>query len=445
MDEWETNGEPWRTESEIDDERKRVLNLRRSSIPDIETGRFPFAGMTLSRADVEWLLATHRSGRWKSEWHEWNEGDMKRGLDVRGAMLVGIDLHRLPLYELRGGLEANAWFTNDALHREQAAVKLRDADLSRARLQGSSLRSAHLEGANLQYAHLEGISLRGAFLQGADLRAAFLDRATGLNNATLGDKTNGVVRVADVRWDDANLAVVNWTSIKQLGDEIVARRRKKAGGNKKDWTTRLEEFSAAVRANRQLSGALRTQGLNESADHFAYRAHILQRHVLLRQLLAAPSSFPIRAVVSGRKGWLLKALALLGLLIAWLLTFPFRLHPWMRFRIVGAILLSLILGALSGHGYRPGRSLFAYLLVIAIFSLAFVCIAPAENIILTPFGAVILSVASFHGRGFFPGVSPGHDIALDSPLAALAAFEAMIGLGIEVSLIATFSRRFFER
>ncbi len=51
----------------------------------------------------------------------------------------------------------------------------------------------------------------------------------------------------------------------------------------------------------------------------------------------------------------------------------------------------------------------------------------------------MFSVTSFHGRGFFPGGLP-----LDDPVTVLAALEAVIGLLIEISFIATFTQRFFN-
>ena len=42
-------------------------------------------------------------------------------------------------------------------------------------------------------------------------------------------------------------------------------------------------------------------------------------------------------------------------------------------------------------------------------------------------------------NGFFPG----ENVSLDNPLTVLAAFEAAIGLIIEISFIATFTKRFF--
>lgn len=52
--------------------------------------------------------------------------------------------------------------------------------------------------------------------------------------------------------------------------------------------------------------------------------------------------------------------------------------------------------------------------------------------------ALILSVSSFHGRGFFQLLN-----SLGDPVAALAAIEAILRLFIEISFIATFTQRFF--
>jgi len=50
---------------------------------------------------------------------------------------------------------------------------------------------------------------------------------------------------------------------------------------------------------------------------------------------------------------------------------------------------------------------------------------------------------SFHGRGFFPSLSS--ETNLHNPLVMLAAAEAIIGLLIEISFIATFTQRFFGK
>jgi len=49
-------------------------------------------------------------------------------------------------------------------------------------------------------------------------------------------------------------------------------------------------------------------------------------------------------------------------------------------------------------------------------------------------------VSSFHGRGFFL-----QNVSLGDAFARLAALEAVLGLLIEVSFIATFTQRFFGR
>ena len=51
--------------------------------------------------------------------------------------------------------------------------------------------------------------------------------------------------------------------------------------------------------------------------------------------------------------------------------------------------------------------------------------------------SLVLSLTSFHGRGFFPGF-----LSLGDWVARIAAIEAVIGLFIDLILIATFSRRF---
>ena len=52
----------------------------------------------------------------------------------------------------------------------------------------------------------------------------------------------------------------------------------------------------------------------------------------------------------------------------------------------------------------------------------------------------MLSITSFHGRGFFPAA-----LSLGDPVALLAAAEAIIGLFIELVFIATFTQRYFAR
>ena len=59
---WTAQGMAWRSEPEIDEERKGILARRLTIQPDIQKGIYPFKGEKLDRKDVEWLLATHNSG-----------------------------------------------------------------------------------------------------------------------------------------------------------------------------------------------------------------------------------------------------------------------------------------------------------------------------------------------------------------------------------------------
>lgn len=142
----------------------------------------------------------------------------------------------------------------------------------------------------------------------------------------------------------------------------------------------------AIRANRQLAVQLQDQGMSEVASRFAYRAQKLQRIVLRRE------------------------------------------------KKFGQYFFSLLLDALAGYGYRPGRSVLWYLATILVFALAYHFLG---GLSLYPPDAFVFSVMSFHGRGFFPALS--QETNLHNPLVMLAAVEAIVGLLIEISFIATFT------
>jgi hypothetical protein len=80
----------------------------------------------------------------------------------------------------------------------------------------------------------------------------------------------------------------------------------------------------------------------------------------------------------------------------------------------------------------------AYLCVILGFALVYFKLGQGTPPHLSFIGALTFSVTSFHGRGFFPG-----GVSLDDPITQIAAVEAVLGLLIEISFIATFTQRFF--
>ena len=271
-----------------------------------------------------------------------------------------------------------------------SGVYLQEADLSKAHLEGAYLNEAHLENTSLYRAHLERTFLYKAHLEGARLSRTHVEEAQLKKALESGEQHIGP-SLADAQWGNVNLAVVQWSQVDMLGDEYKARQTRRAG-KRKNSETRLEGYEAAVRANRQLAVALRAQGLDEEAARFAYRAQLLQRSVFRRQ---------------GK---------------------------------FGQYLFSWLLDLLAGYGYRPGRSLMAYFVVIFGFAGLYLLNAHGAAAHLSWDEALVLSVSCFHGRGFLL-----QGVVLGDTFARLAAVEAVLGLLIEVSFIATFTQRFFGR
>src|SRR6266567_8955729 len=184
---WKEQGQPWRTEPEVDRERQHQLIVYQTTIPDIEKGSYPFKGIPLSRADVEWLLSMQEEAR--GQHHGSTDGQQKHpGLDLRGADLSQINLSGLPLTHLRAGLSLQEGRRATVVQSQAAAANLMKADLSTAHLQGADLSwvlldnaillEAHLEGADLGKASLKQAILAGTHLEGADLTKAHLEGAT---------------------------------------------------------------------------------------------------------------------------------------------------------------------------------------------------------------------------------------------------------------------------
>jgi uncharacterized protein YjbI with pentapeptide repeats len=412
---WQAQAMSWRTEPEIDEQRQAYLAERRAMHPDIEQGIYPFKDVEpkLTRADIEWLLATHESGgvigpvHWDDP-QQWN----RDGLDLRAVDLRNVDLSNLPLACMRGGLSFDDWRRATPAQGEAAAALLQGAflrethlqraDLAQTYLQGADLRETQLQRANLRWARLQGAFLTKTQVQGATLRYAFFDAATYLNGIVLGDNRHGFVHLVDVRWGGVNLAVVDWTSVSRLGTEQAAREWKPtpesdAGSGQQATWTQLHAFQDAVRANRQLATVLRDQGLNEDADRFAYRAQVLQREVLRRQR---------------------------------------ELGPWV---------FSWLLAVLAGYGYRLSRILIAYGLVLIVFAAVYFAVGlpVAPHTTVTTAQAVAnafqVSLTAIHGRVFF------EQFGIGSALAWVAAVESVAGIVIEGVFVAMLVQRFFAR
>src|SRR5690348_10113674 len=151
----------WRRSTPISPDRIQELQSRLQIAVDIQQGIFPFGGVTLTRADIEWLLVNHDGGRGPVNWADPTQRGRK-GIDLRGANLAGEDLSDLPLSRMLGGL------TTD--ERIVASKDVRSRELR-------DIAAVHFEGANLDHAHLEGAFLRATHLEGACLLSARLDNA----------------------------------------------------------------------------------------------------------------------------------------------------------------------------------------------------------------------------------------------------------------------------
>jgi uncharacterized protein YjbI with pentapeptide repeats len=440
----------------VDAERESFLLNCLSVEADLSQRLFPFKGVRLERRDIEWLIAFQQGTVSQTE----VPGSPRQAsgfVDLRGADLRDVDLSRLNLKGMLGGLSDRERFAASQDIEEAASVDLRGATLfltdldgaqlagarldeaymASARLQGACLASANLTRADLRSAHLEDVMIEGAILdgadltrihleradirgasfrnadlkfallmeadlrevhfesadltrthlEGADLRLSFFDIATTLDRVYFCDKVHGCARLADVHWGDANMALIDWTSIKTLTGkkgEVVHRQSAVTYTAADRRKTTLHDYEEAVRTNRQLAVQLQGQGLNEDAARFSQAAYAVRRRIYLVK------------------------------------------RRFLRY------LLSALIALLAGYGYAPLRTIAWYIGVISLCALVYAKLGSPDPI--------VESITAFHGRGFFEEV-----YAPDSLQYRIAAAEAVIGLVIEVSFIATFTQRFFGR
>ena len=310
--------------------------------------------------------------------------------NLSGANLSGADLYSANLSgaDLTSANLSGANLSRADLRANLSGANLRNAnlsgaDLTSADLSGADLTSANLSGANLTKADLSGANLTKANSSGAYLTRALMNAETELDDIHLDTHTT----VFGVRWNGAPLDGIPWEHAPQLGDEPTREVLAKRG--RTEW---VAIYRNAMRAYHGLTVALRDQGLSDAASTYRLRELAMERKALQAS------------------------------------------------RNVGGWVLNVLLGGVAGHGEKPGRALVAYIGIVASFAVLFWGVtnyldSGAQH--LQWYEAAVLSVSSFHGRGFFSST-----IQLGDPLAIVAAFEAVAGLFIELVFIATFSRRF---
>lgn len=354
--------------------------LQRANLSEARLERADLLGANLQGANLNGIRLEGASLR----------GAQLQGSDLECIQLQGVDLCEAQLQEadLSGADLSGANLMEAQLKKVNLdEAQLRGAYIGKADLEGANLRGAQLREADLSEAHLESTNFSEAQLQGANLR-----------KVNLGDNQRTGPRLADVQWGDTNLTIINdWSQIIMLGDEQEARRWKMSEGRKTKQEREgekkelLEKYRTAVRANRQLTSVLRDQGLNEEADHFAYRAQLLQRKVLWYQ------------------------------------------HEFGRW------LFFMLLALLSGYGYRIWRILVAYGVVVSLFALTYFVIGMFYPPHLPLLQALLESITAFHGRVFLEQFNP------NTPQIWFTAFEAIAGLIIEGVFIAMLIQRFFGK
>jgi uncharacterized protein YjbI with pentapeptide repeats len=324
----------------------------------------------------------------------------ERKAELRTAYQEGADapyrgVHIGTLGEIYWIFSERNWSGKFKVPKGMTRSNLSGADLTWAHLSGADLNGADLSAADLSAADLRGANLSAARLPNADLRTADLSTAD-LTRALLNSEINldGVTFtqppvLLGVRWNGAPLDGVDWSQVDRLGDEAAIRLAK----TRKE---RVQAYPDAARAYHGLVVALEAQGLVEQARYFRKRERTLER----QRLRTSP-------------------------------------RTWFGYGFYS--LLNLI----SGQGEEPGRIFIAYAIIISLFTGIYWAVSHQFHTSARPlqwYEALVLSLSSFHGRGFFPS-----QIGLGDPLAMIAAVEAVVGLFIELILIATFTNRFLNK
>ncbi len=408
----------------------RQAELKRAAQANHDRQRPLFDQVTiLSLDEIHWIYSTY---------HWSGDEQLASGLqrpDLRGAIFNNLNLANALFFEARlSGIRA---LNTNFQYARFGRADLSDAQMQDARCQNADFTGATLTGANLALSNftdatMVGIQARGcvapsakfihtnleeadlrdanlsdavcidammrrarlgdtilarAQLYGADLRGARLSSETDLTDAEVifnPKISQHHLRLCDVEWNGVALTRVPLSPTLMLGDEELINEQTTRSG-------RLKQMAEAAHAYHGLWLVLRAQGLSDAASHARFREQQIERR---RQFLAR--------------------------------------HPLQG---IGSWLLEIV----SGYGERLGRTFVSYLIII--FGFAALYLALSGHFTGTGcVDALVYSVTSFHGRGFFPGLGP--NVTAHDPVVVFAALEAIIGLFIELNLIATFTRRF---
>ncbi len=208
-----------------------------------------------------------------------------------------------------------------------------------------------------------------------------------------------------------------------------------------------QAYHEAAQAYSKLSAALRDSGLTHFSVAYHFRAALMEQRAskwefLIRLLVssgsasssgkdALPFSDPKYFVLEEELSPHDRAARLSGRVSRWLSgwsTSPYYLVRW---------LASYAFGLIAGYGDKPIRAFYTYVLVVLTFAASLYVVGSHTGHVLTTQESLVLSVTSFHGRGF-----TGTELKLTEPLAAVSAIEAAVGDLIELLFVNAFVRRF---
>jgi Pentapeptide repeats (8 copies) len=309
---------------------ERQAELHAAYEANLAAGRPPYANTRLlTRGEVSWVL---RERGWSGKYGAYTvkyvlkpKGEATEAADLRGANLAHVCLQdiflrradlsgaNLVFADLRGAHLTDATLAEADLGRSL----LHQAELNYATLTGAHGREADLSLSNLQYANLAGARFHSVDLRGAVLHGVYMDARTVLSEARFNEHT----WLGNISWNGAALTRIDWERVRLIGDEAATAAL--AGRGRSIPQPRTTRLLNAARAYQQLALVLQAQGMSDPAARVAYRAQTLQRKAHFRQ----------------------------GKLGRWAFSF--------------------LLGALAGYGYRMGRILLAYLLVVGLAALAY--------------------------------------------------------------------------
>lgn len=283
---------------------------------------------------------------------------------------------------------------------------LTKGDLRHAQFLRASLHRADLSSTNCSNADFSSADLQEANFQKSDLRSAIFDASAKLGGATFFQAL-----LHGVQWGNVDLSGTDLRQFNIIGDELEAHGaplREKA-----------KSYRDAAEAYLNLAATLRNSGLSYTSVKYQYRAALMDQHVSLNEFLVRVLFL---AKVNSHQtlnkiARFMRFLAGLRYLIRWL----------------GSFMLDIT----SGYGSAPWRAVVSYLTIIIIFAASYFVVGKHIGHPLDPLASIVLSVTSFHGRGFATT-----NLFLSDTLASITAAEAALGTLIELLFIAAFTRRF---